>query len=848
MNKILLIAIALLLALTARAQRVSHAFENVTMPAALKTLNTLQDKYTINFIYDELEDFRTSADIRNLSVPDAIRQLIGFYPITMTVTNDKFISVECTQKTARRYKGRLVDEHREPVAYANVVLLSPADSSIIANGVSSESGNFVIPCEAQCVLVRISYVGYRTLLRTCTNPVIGTLQLQPEARTLGGVVVKGQRPQYKMAKGGMTVDVEHSLLSQAGTASDVLAQLPRVNVDSKGDVSVFAKGKPLVYINSKKISDSDDLKRLKSEDIKSVDIITSPGAQYDSQVKAVIRIKTKKSDEDGFSMRHFTNASYNSAWDGYDQLYLKYRTHGFEISNNVNGSHWPNKEGNSFSTDIKTQTQHVNIIQRGMGRYPGNGYFEGLNMSYDANDSNSVGASYHIYRGLSKNMSMDMKTTTLRSDTLEGSIDMLQHLYSSTLRQEMNVYYVGKIHKLGIDFDGSYDWGNGNETQNGTELSAELGDRTNHSSSRQQNHMIAGKLVLTYPVSKGELTFGSEYVHTNVTGNYKLEEQYVPSSDTKVREDNLAGFAQYSLPLGKYSIDAGVRYEHVVSDYYSLGVWQADASRKYSSFFPNVSLSWNKDEWSWQLNYSYKTQRPSYRNLRNNMQYDSRYLYEGGNPYLRQAKTQDVELNVVHSWLSFDVDYQYVKDAMIWIHELYNNEEIAYATTRNFDHIQYINASVVASPKLGWYQPQYELDYGQQFFNAKKYGSERSFHSPSFTLKLNNRFEISKTCTGMVNATFYTDAPNDFSLEKGGAILNTSLRKSFFNKALTVYLFVDDLFNHRERWTQYGNHIIQRKDCNNFNRYAGFTLTYNFRVTKSHYKGTGAGKQEKARL
>jgi len=848
MNKISIIILALLMALTTRAQRVSHSFENVTIPAALKELNTLQDKYAINFIYDELEDFRTSADIRNMTVPDAIHRLIGFYPITMAVTDDKFISVECTQKTARHYKGRLVDEHREPVAYANVVLFSPADSSIVANGVSSESGNFVIPCEAQRVLVRISYVGYRTLWRPCTNPIIGTLQLQPETRTLSGVVVKGRRPQYKMAKGGMTVDVEHSLLSQAGTASDVLAQLPHVNVDSKGGVSVFAKGTPLVYINSKKVSDTGDLKQLKSEDIRSVDIITSPGAQYDSQVKAVIRIKTRKPDEDGFSMRHYTNGSYNSTMEGFDQLYLKYRTHGFEISNNANGTHWSNKEGNSFSTDIKTQNQHVNVMQQGIGRYPGNGLFEEATMSYDVNDSNSIGASYQANSSLSKKMSMDMSMTTLRNDALEGYIDILQHLYRRRLSQETNVYYVGKIHKLGIDFNGSYDWGKSHETQNGSELSTALGDRTNHSDSHQQDHMIAGKLAFTYPVRKGELTFGSEYTHTNVTGNYTLEEQYVPSSDTKVQEDNLAGFAQYALPFGNYNINAGVRYEHVVSDYYSLGVWQADASRKYSSFFPDVSLSWNKDKWSWQLNYSYKTKRPSYRNLRNNMQYDSRYLYEGGNPCLRQAKTQEAELNVIHSWLTFYVDYQYVKDAMMWVHELYNNQEISYGTARNFDHIQYIYASVVASPKFGWYQPQYELDYAQQFFNTMKYGAEKSFHSPSFTLKINNRFEISKTCTAMINTTFDTDAVEDFMLIRGGVVLNTRLRKSFFNKALTLDLFADNLFNRREQWIQYGIHIIQTKDCNNFARCAGFTLTYNFRVTKSHYKGTGAGKQEKARL
>ena len=66
------------------AQRITRQYNNVSFSAALKDLNARQHKYTINFVYDELEDFRVTKSIRNQSVPDAIMQLIGFYPIRMT--------------------------------------------------------------------------------------------------------------------------------------------------------------------------------------------------------------------------------------------------------------------------------------------------------------------------------------------------------------------------------------------------------------------------------------------------------------------------------------------------------------------------------------------------------------------------------------------------------------------------------------------------------------------------------------------------------------------------------------------------------------------------------------------
>lgn len=101
------------------AQRITRQYNNVSFSAALKDLNARQHKYTINFVYDELEDFRVTKSIRNQSVPDAIMQLIGFYPIRMTQVEDN-IMVECTQKTTLRYKGRIIDESGNAAEYANI--------------------------------------------------------------------------------------------------------------------------------------------------------------------------------------------------------------------------------------------------------------------------------------------------------------------------------------------------------------------------------------------------------------------------------------------------------------------------------------------------------------------------------------------------------------------------------------------------------------------------------------------------------------------------------------------------------------------------------------------------------
>ena len=87
--------------------RISRQYNNVSLSEALLQLQSEQSEYAINFIYDELEDFKVTTDIRHKSLPDAIQQMIGFYPVRMTVKpEDNEIYVECTHKTDLHQIGR----------------------------------------------------------------------------------------------------------------------------------------------------------------------------------------------------------------------------------------------------------------------------------------------------------------------------------------------------------------------------------------------------------------------------------------------------------------------------------------------------------------------------------------------------------------------------------------------------------------------------------------------------------------------------------------------------------------------------------------------------------------------
>lgn len=125
------------------------------------------------------------------------------------------------------------------------------------------------------------------------------------------------------------------------------------------------------------------------------------------------------------------------------------------------------------------------------------------------------------------------------------------------------------------------------------EHSADIESRDVHTRNRQHSDMAAAKLILSYPVWKGALSVGSEFISSRIRGEYANAEQYVDASNTKINEQSIAGFAEYGLKFRAFSANAGVRYEYVKSDYYYFGEWQTEPSRRYSDWFPSASMAWN---------------------------------------------------------------------------------------------------------------------------------------------------------------------------------------------------------------------------------------------------------------
>ena len=226
-------------------------------------------------------------------------------------------------------RGTLIDQDQQPIEFANVALHSLPDSIMITGTVSDEKGDFTLNGNStDNAFLKVSFIGYETQIVPAMK--VQTIVMKAESFTLGEVVIKGDLPKIRLRNDALVTTVQHSVLSKAGTANDVLKRLPSITGDD-GEFSVFGKGQAKIYINNREMRDVSELDILNSADIKDVEIVNNPGARYDASVKAVIRINTVKRVGDGFSFDVRSSYFQSQNTDLVEQFNANYRQNGWDI-------------------------------------------------------------------------------------------------------------------------------------------------------------------------------------------------------------------------------------------------------------------------------------------------------------------------------------------------------------------------------------------------------------------------------------------------------------------------------------------------------------------------------------
>lgn len=543
------------------AQHIQRNYHNRSMSDVLIDLDKASKRYKISFIYNELEDFTVTQNVKTANIPDAIRKVIGFYPMQMTV-GDSLITVECIRKSERKLIGRLIDNHNLPVEFANIQLLNPKDSSFLCGGVSNANGDFVIPCQQKQVLMKVSFVGYKTICKLVPIARIGNVRMQANSYLLKGVTVEAARVVEKVDR--QIIFPTKEQVKTASNGYDLLdnLSLPTIIVNRAERKVLSLKGGDVqIRINDVKASMQDVL-ALQPDEVTKVEFINVPGLKYgDSNLDAVINYQVRRRYAgyvSGVSTMQGTKAGFNNS-DGY----FKYNVKKSEFSINYSFSYRSVEERSYESLGTyhlpTGETLHRNYLGYDSPfLYTTNNVQLGYNLSEPDKYTLNVRLNFFNYNSPVRGMNQLYQESGKANQYLQNNREMLEQIPSLDIYYSLNMPHdqnlalnlVGTY--IGTDYQYRMREYTFNKSPDESVKNAPLTDYSYNATGRKRSLIGEG----TYSKNWKQMTL-------SVGGQYNISHTdniYVGSSnaDTELKYSNLYLFTQLQGQQKWFSYQVGV--------------------------------------------------------------------------------------------------------------------------------------------------------------------------------------------------------------------------------------------------------------------------------------------------
>ena len=770
---------------------------------------------------------------------------------------------------AQNISGTITDENGQPMEFVTVSLRSLPDSAIVVGCITDENGGFCIEKQDGGSFIQTSFIGYRTQnipVSDFTTP--RTIKMLPDTKMLNEVLVIKALPKTKLMGDAVVTTINGSILEHAGNSLDVLAKVPGM-ITKNGSLEVIGRGTPIYYINGRKVSDDSELRNLMSENIKSIDVVSNPGAEYGGEVRCIVRIRTVKRQGDGFSYALTSQAEqrlYNShdtdpSWSVLD---LNYRKGGLDfigklVYYNQRNYQISDIRGGTFVRMLDGSMKH-NVMEGPLNaRVHNSGMSGDLGVNWQMNENHSFGMKLNYGKRLFGDQDLVFEDDVYTNNEKIDHVRSVSHTETpSAQNQTGNLYYDGNFNKLNVNFNA--DFSNSDYKKETATDESSLNDPASIKNiSKGVARMGAGKLVLSHPVWKGMLKFGTEETYVSAKQEYSSTKTEIPSSKAKITENTFSGFAEYALPFKFAQFVAGVRYEHVDFEYTNECTPKDNINRVHNNWFPSFNASTKLGPVGVNLGYTTKIKRPRYDQLSTEIQYNNRFSYQTGDPTLQNEIQNTLSLNANWRWLTLTGAYEVVDNAIYQLGYPYNDDCTAMIKYSNAkDAVHKLNIYLNASPTFGIWNPRYTVGMEKQFFETDVTDPREAtgtravkLNDPMFFVQANNAFKLKQGW--LIDLDYQYTSPFCYVMyrfTKPTHSLYLAVSKSFLkHDALNIRLSWNDIqnktINHIE--TDYGNfYNIQSNDS--YAPCVQLRLSYRFNTANSKYKGTGAGQDAKSRM
>jgi ferric enterobactin receptor len=593
--------------------------------------------------------------------------------------------------------GYVVDSAtQQPVEYATVSLVDNQTRKTITGTVSNAQGFFTIdkinPGSFSMLIEAIGFMPFQQKLQLNANQadrVLGKILLNQKVSSLQGVTITGGQKLIENKIDKMVFNAEKDLTSQGGVVTDILKKIPQVSVDVDGNVELAGSssirflidGKPSTAFGS---NIADVLQSIPASQIKSVEVITNPGAKYDAEgLGGIINIILKHNQLKGINgSMSLTAASRNE--NGAFNLSVRDGNFGVNVFLDANARLPATTPTTSrrVSLDTGSKTQVI-LDQQGSSRFYRYGLQSGFSLDYTLHKKNNFNFSLsNNYFGSANNGSQNQTQTT--TDYQGNLVNQ-----ASSLSQTQSDFRIHTVN-LNLDYKRTFE----KEDQ---ELDIGIHTSTNNSDYNSVNNQydVPGKqpfygtqndnpgkettteIVLDYtqPLNKKLiLGLGGKMIFTDINSNSNVL-SLQPTSGLYTYDSSLSNFLRYrqqvyalyselSFPVSDwFQVKAGLRYERTNLNPFFSDISQQVTEPGYNTFVPSVFLSRKLNEkQTLKLSYSKRIQRPDYRALNPFVNTTDPYNITTGNPYLQPEIGHRIELGWsydLHSGGSFMISAFY---------------------------------------------------------------------------------------------------------------------------------------------------------------------------------------------
>lgn len=772
-------------------------------------------------------------------------------------------------------KGKVIDANKEPLEFVNVKITSKSNASDVYGSISNLSGFFIIEkVPAGEYIIEVSFMGYKTQTKDISIKDIndevraGAFTLSEDSEVLSEVEVVGQASQMRFDIDKKVFNVDQNLASSGASASEMLQNIPSVDVDNDGNISLRNSSNVEVWINGKASgltaeNRADILEQMPAGSIEAVEVITNPSAKFNPEGTAgIINLVLKADRKPGYygSVSAGTswiignmpganagfNFNYNSSKvDFYVNLGTRYM--------NVNSSSTVDRYTFASGSNKLDTLSYLNTDNLGNRTMLGMFGRAGVDIHLTPKQTLSFSGNARIHR------SSSASDITYSQQNWDNAVPYNYNRITddSHFRPQYGgaIDYLYKIDKQGSEIRASVDYYSNTRSRNG--FTSQTGDLSNYK-----------QLQLSEALSQ-DMKFKLDYTQ-KFNDNMKLETGIYGSWDKRSDpsytwniEDNgdstqtlyndfiyeewiTAAYATYGAKFGNFSMSLGLRGEYTNRDISTRDA--ADAAfdvykDDYFQLYPTAFFAYAfPHEQELQANYTRRINRPRgwYVNAFRNTSDSTNISF--GNPYLSPEFSSSMELNYIKTWdnhaLSASLYYRATENVIQNVRFI-DSEGIMNSTYENISQSQSGGLELVAKNKVarflnltttlnGYYSAMSDVYYDTNLDGKADllFEAQNSF---SWNARMMANFLFTRTFTGQISGSYNSPRVVAQGSSKGQFVVDLGVRKSFLDRKLNLSFSVRDLFNSRswatttegDNFWQYGAYLSHGT---NFS----LSLSYNF--------------------